>query len=264
LSSFIQKDPLGFYESQITNLYTYSKNNPLSFVDPLGLADLRGGSYFDIENATGYFNDPLLLFYERLAERIGSKLNMTEGFENKWAERHEIKESFITAEGDDFIFFYGHTFLGGGADNNGISAHKDFTLPGQYEMGPTFGISSGTPYRLNKMIRDLNANEGGPGILFFASCGSSEHIAKYLAGKTQTKLILGLSKESTGLGDPYAILKYFAKHADQNQNISIYIDRINKKLSKSNIKIDIFGDNRYKHMTFNSLLTCDDYPPIKG
>jgi hypothetical protein len=141
------------------------------------MAGMKKGSYIVIENPTGLFGEWL----ESEAEDAGDQLNMTEGFENKWAEKHEIKKTFKTADGNDVVIFTGHSYhTSPKGKMKGISLNSK----------PLYIYLGGEQYSTSEMINDLNSNPGAPSILVFLSCSSMD-FARTISLKTKVKVVIG-------------------------------------------------------------------------
>ena len=239
LGRWINRDPLG--ERGGINIYLFSLNNSINIIDILGLENLSGGSYLVIENPTGILGE----WYESDAEKAAVGLGMKEGFENKWAEKNEIQESFQTAEQDDIVIFTGHSYHSGDPTNyKGISpANKPF-----YEF------FAGDAYSKEEMIEDLNKNEGAPAILIFVSCRSKD-FAEEIWTNTDVKVVLATDKNLSNTGEMTSIVRAFFSELNQDVTINQAVYMFNSKRGANRAKLEVYAGERYINQPIKKLLS---------
>ena len=163
MGRFLQADPVGYYGG--INLYSYVANNPLNYVDPMGLWSFRvdwyegaGGSIIFGRNPDGRF------FY---GGRIGKGLGKGVSFnpKGKTPGKSCNKESglmnmdlgfYADASVNLLIFSFGTGMeFGGHAQNypSDLSIYKNFNPPGWNfswgeEMGIRGSVSTGVEFYL--------------------------------------------------------------------------------------------------------------------
>jgi RHS repeat-associated protein len=221
LGKFLSDDPMSFGAGD-ANVSRYVGNGTATRRDPSGLdgmdikmdiwirarnrehrhdppppPDLRSGSYIVVENATGLFGE----WFEEAAEEAGEKTHVDEGYENKWAELHEMKLSMQTGGPDDVIIFVGHRYTK--YFDTGIQPANDWP-GGDLNYGPLRKQLS-TTYSVFDIVDDLNRTTDDPAIIVFAGC-STDCLAPRIIENTNTKLVIGTTSDIS-LGDARVLVK---------------------------------------------------------
>ncbi len=216
LQRWLNRDPIG--ERGGLNLHAFTHNDPINRVDQLGFTDCSRHSYLVVENATGLMGEWL----EGDAERAGALLGMKEGFENKWAEKHEILETLKTAGSDDIVVFFGHSYQIDDGPACGIVANSDW---------PLYEVLGGDAMSASSLAKAINVTPGAPSLLIFASCLSADFSGGIL-NSTGVDAVIGLDS-TVGLGDDRELLRALLGNMRPDLSVSDAVNRANAKVPNS-------------------------------
>jgi RHS repeat-associated protein len=154
LQRFVSEDPLG-NEGSGPNLYRYAGNNPLSFVDPLGLTTWPT-SYPVV---TSPFGDPI----GRSSPHNGDDI------------RNPVGSPVYSTDNGTVIAIYNNN-LGG---NQILIMNADGSVSGYAHTGPTSGLAVNQPVNEGDVIgfTDKSGNETGPHLHFtYRPCATCDRI----------------------------------------------------------------------------------------
>ena len=219
IQRFIGRDRILYGDGY--NMYAYVGGGPLDALDPSGLADVSGGSFLVVESATGVFKTAAASV-ENESEETGTALGMKEGFENAWAESHEIKGTLETASSDDIVIYLGHKFerkKGGKVVDEGITG---------WNSNP---FAHNDPYSVKDMIKDLNAKPGGPAILLIAGC-KSDTIAKKVKKNTKATVVIGTNQNIAPHEGVKMIKLFYTEIVKPKVTIKQAVANVNKAMPK--------------------------------